>query len=320
MRFPRLLFAQAIINIPVLMVYGLAGGLFTFFYITEQDRILDVYLISMILMIDLSFVTGIIASVLFFMKSKYSYNALLIYTLSTVIPNIVALVLMIAQSELKNGKEIIIAAIFYIYPFWLILMTSRPYHIRWARAQGKMSVTMFNPKFLIPFILIASVPFVSSIGINSIGVGTRIGEAEAGMSFSSSSTENRESDFNIDNAHDGNRKTVWVPRYGKGIDQWIRIDMSGEYLPVAEIRISADESGKYGRPGSVLVETSEGGSFVRELDNTVDEQIIPVKEKRYSWIRLTFKSVYPGRENIVSVSEISLYTKKRGIVNMLPRK
>jgi hypothetical protein len=320
MSFPRFLFAQAIINIPAVMVYGLFGGLITFRFIVGQEgaRLLDVYFITLIFMIDLSSVTGIIASVFFFMKSKYSYNALLLYTISTVIPNIVIVTMLIIQTHAFEKKDILILGVFSLYPFWLLLMSLRPYHIRWARAQGKMSVTMFNPKFMIPLLLCILVPFASSFAINKIGIGTRI-EA-AFISFTSSSTEDRASNYNIANAHDEDSKTVWIPQYGKGTDQWIRINIAGEAAPVAQIRISSDNSGKYGRAGSVLVETSAGDRFVHELKNTAEEQSIPVKEKKYTWIKITFKSVYPGRENIVSVAEISLHAKKREIVNMLPEK
>ena len=319
MRFPRFLFAQAIINIPVVLVYGLIGVLSVVMFITEQGNMdrLDVYFFMILLMMNLSFVTGVISTVLFFMKSKYSYNALLIYTVSTVIPNIVVFALMIAQSKTPDKMDIIMVGIFSVYPFWLILMALRPYHIKWARAQGKMSVTMFNPKFLIPFILIAFFPLASSFAINKIGIGMRIDEAEAGISFSSSSTVNQKSDFNIANAHDNDITTVWTARYGQGVDPWIRIDIKGVSLPVEGVRISSDETGKYGRPRSVLIETSEGDRFRRELENTGAEQTIPVTDKNYSWIKLTFQSVYSGKEDELSVSEVYLLAKKRNTVNMI---
>lgn len=317
MKFPRLLFAQAIINIPVLLVYGLIGGIISFNFVFGDDnegfRVLNVMYMTALLAIDLSFVTGIVLTVLLFRKSKYSYGVFLAYVLAVLIPYVMLYLGFFGGHGVHGTKDNIILAIMAVYPVWLIFQSVRPYHIKWARTQGKMSAAIFNYRVLIPLAVITLIPLFVSLAVNRIGISEEISE----VVFTSSSSENTESNYNIANVHDGSENTSWSPRYGDGVEEWIRIDITSDNtLPVAEICIVADALGRNGRPGDVLVETSDGSGFIYKLKDSPSLQSIPIKEKNYKWIKLTFKSVYPGNNPVIGISELSLYGKLRDKISL----
>ena len=325
MKFPRFLFVQAILNIPAVLFYMLIGLVLIIALIADEGSSLNLNVISIgfIVFGNLSWIAGIAASVFWFRRSKYSYAVLLAYIITLLVPLGIAFSTLIIDGKKHQSAEYIALAVLGVYPAWLCLLSLRPYHIRWARSQGRLSETVLNPRCLLPVAIVVLLIIGGSLAVNAVGIGTRLDTSL--FAFTSSSGSQDGAAGSIAGVYDGNSSTFWMPKYGNGVDQWIRIGMPapGAAVPaVSEIRIAFDSDrkfGSYSRAKTVLVETSDGRRFLHELKDVSGEQSIPLEEKRCEWIQLTFKSVYPGREKeSLCVSEISLHGKKRNLVAMLP--
>ena len=308
MRFPRLLIVQAFAGLPLIALCAIAGykavmayygyGDLKWLWLNTADAVL-------VFSLCVSCLTGICSTAASFLRSKYSYAVLLVHAVAVSVLNIIWVSDLFAGGmDMEDG---VWSAILSVYSGWLFFLLIRPRHVRWFRARGGMFRVMFNLRILIPFIACVSLIMIIPHIVQKIGYDEEI---VLGVSVSASCVDNGKTDHGIRNAYDGSLETFWAPGYGDGIDQWIRMDLdNADSLPVSEIRIVSDYSGKYGRARNVLVETSDGSAFTFQLKNTPEEQSIPVKEKNYKWIRLVIKSVYPGVRNSISVSEISLHGK-----------
>ena len=318
MRFPRLLFAQAIVNIPFSLIYGLIG-IIIFVSLCANDasnyQFMNIYWMIGVWGLIMSFIAGITSTVMLFRKSKYSYAVFFVYMIATAVPNVAYFIYVVLNSN-EKFIDMAVLSIFSIYLVWLLIVALRPYHVRWALSQGRKSETLLNPRFLVPCAFLMAVPLIGSVIINTIGIRTTISRIESCLEYSSSSSESRDSEYNIYNVCDGSNQTVWIPRYGKGVNQWIRIDVTGDSLPVSGINILPDVSGKCGRAKEVQIETSDGTKFMYCLKDTAEEQTIPLKEKNHKWIMLTFKSIYPERENPLGIAELSLYSLNHDIIRL----